>query len=292
MSRARVYHRAPEARLALWAADGDLRADAELAHRRTVKAMVDDLAANPPTAYGPPEHIVPLSNTIQLRFQKGAWVFLSLLLIERPSKTQTGMAWELIEAWQGRLDGWQGPQGSAVRILAQQEDRHASPYPPMMKSYAALARGLNIEITQALMNFFEALRARRVGYVENGEIRIPLTDLPLPDPASWGKALLIDFDSLLEWVSRQVSAQPIDLDPLLDLASWEYPPKHWASELQRAVWLMENIGLPHHEIRTICRVAIDNLEAGKHAFYHETPPITSRKIRETLRQYRKNIKPR
>jgi hypothetical protein len=291
MPQSRPYHRALDSTLEHWAAAGDVRAESELAHRQTVRAMVDDLVTNPPTAHGPPSHVVPLSDTIQLHFQKGAYVGLSILMDERTSQEQIRRVWHFIKAWQNRLGRWQGPKSSAARILEQQADRHASPYPPPMKSYAALAHGLNTQISQALMNFVEALHARRVGQLVDGEIHIPLMDLPLPEPASWGNALYIDFGSLLARVSRKIRPQPIDLELLLDLASWEYPPKYWASELQHAVWLMENIGLSHHEIRTYCRVAIDNLQAGKPAFHQNQPPITSRRIREALRQYQKNITP-
>jgi hypothetical protein len=155
------YHRAHDRELLRRAEIGDLQAEFEQLHREKIRQMVDDLAANPQTSFGPSDYVVPLDRSLGLRVQKGGTsVVVSLLLDERTSRQTILNHWGEIAAWQDRLRKWQGPQRGGTGYVAAIAPWHAVWQSGMKAdpSYATLAEWLNNEIATDLAIFVATLK--------------------------------------------------------------------------------------------------------------------------------------
>ncbi len=187
MPKPRRYPTASDDLLRQWAEAGDLLAVFERHHRQTIAHMVQDLKTNPPTAVGPPEYVIYLSEKLPLRFQKASWVTLSILLDERPSKQTMITHWPDIQAWEDRLERWQGPRSGQARYLANMLDWHQVYGPGQPYPYDTLAQWMNTELTGALETFFEIMsweaRQGRALDIE-GLLALPSWQLPAGGVAS------------------------------------------------------------------------------------------------------------
>jgi hypothetical protein len=220
MPKSRRYHRAHDTELRQWAETGDLQAEFEQLHRAKIRQMVDDLAANPQTSFGPPDYVVPLDRSLGLRIQKGGTsVVVSLLLDERTSKQTILNHWSEIAAWQDRLRKWQGPRRAERGYVAMIAPWHAvwRAGPKADPSHATLAEWLNNNIADDLAIFVASLKLE-----------------PPQGPS------------------------PV-FERLLDVPSWSVPSDHWASNLFQAILIMEELGMPPEAIRAYCLSALDVL---------------------------------
>ena len=217
MPKSRRYHRAHDTELRQWAETGDLRAEFERLHREKIGHMVHDLTANPQISFGPPAYVVPLSEHLGLRVEKGATsVGLSLLLDEGTSKQAILDHWDEIVVWRDRLQKWHGPWSSETGHVAAVAGWHAvwRSGAKAEPSYATLAAWLNHAIASELAMFVASLQLE-------------------PPPG----------------------ASPT-LERLLDQPSWCVPSDHWASSLFNAVRIMEDLGMAPAAIRDYCLRAV------------------------------------
>jgi hypothetical protein len=231
MPKPRRYHRAHDTELRQWAEAGDLRAEFEQLHRAKIRQMVDDLAVNPQTSFGPPDYVVHLSKNLGLRVQKGGTsVMVSLLLDERTPRQAILDHWDEIAAWQDRLRKWQGPQRAETGYVAMIAPWHAvwRSGTQADPSYATLAQWLNNGIADNLAIFVASLKLE-------------------PPPG-----------------------RPPAFERLLDVPSWSVPSDHWASSLFQAIRIMEDLGVPPEAIRDYCLRALEALtEAWTEVRQHE-----------------------
>jgi hypothetical protein len=267
MPRPRNYHSAPAFRLDEWAKDGDLLAEFERAHHTTIRQMVDDFRATPPTSLGPESYGFHLSETLRLHFRKeGGMVVLSIRLDGRIPKQVMIDHWDEIEAWRVRLQRWQGLRTQEAHLLNKMAAWNAPPhrhinrelvnsrkayeYKPVKqvnpRSYQALASGRNADIAGSLNDFAQNL-----------------------------------------WLERH-RGRTVNLDALFDVPSWRFPSQHWTSPLKYAVWIMEVMGLSREAIGQWCRSALNNLSHGRPAFDTDQPLDRDRIINKLKRWRRRS----
>jgi hypothetical protein len=242
MPKPRNYHYADESTLQQWRDTGDPRADFELYHRHTVKQMVADVTADPPTSHAPPCYVIHLDAAVPLYFIKrlfGPLNTITMLLDPTTPRQAMNRHWGEIQAWRHRLERWQGvrPRGDATYLSnlkgwhqAWQSGALAEP------SLSDLAQWVNREIAGALQDALDAIQESHGGTL------------------------------------------PIPLERLLEYPSWRLPRDHWSYVLAYPVMLMEWFGVPRHEIRATFLEAMEHLKAGKPAFDRSDEPLSSERM--------------
>jgi hypothetical protein len=250
MPRLRHYHTAPTFRLGEWTKDGDLLAEFELTHRTTIRQMVDDFRAIPPTSLGPESYAFHLSKTLRLHFRKERGiVVLSISLDGRIPKQAIIDHWAEIEAWLERLQSWQGLRTQEARLLNKMAAWNASPHKHINQELVSARKASGYKhVKQVNPRSYQALASGR-----NAEIA----------------GSLKDFARNL-WLERQ-RGRTVSLDALLDLPSWRFPSQHWTAPLKYAIWIMEVMGLSPEAIGQSCRSALDNLNNGQPTFDADQP---------------------
>jgi hypothetical protein len=154
MARPRSYYKTPHFRLEQWADAGDLRAEFELTHRRTVQQMVYDVTADPQTSVAPHDYRIHLSSRVRLYFCKAdVRVILSMQSEEPLSRREFTRHYDAIETWKARLHDWQVNNSEEHRLLTKMRDRQGRGQLSRVTSYATRAAAINAEIAGSLSDF-------------------------------------------------------------------------------------------------------------------------------------------
>jgi hypothetical protein len=247
MAKPRAYRLASDFTLHQWSEAGDVLATFEVYHRQTVRQMVQDVTADPPTSHGPPHHVIYLSAAMPLHFFKGVFGHQRVTLIIDPEASKEAILkyWPDILAWRRRLETWQGP--------------------------------LRPRVPQYLTNLKGWHQVWRRG---------ALAEPSLSELARWvNREIAVELEGALETIrDTHGDTPPIPLEQLLEYPSWSLPRGHWSAALAHPVWLMELWGVPRTAIRQSFLQAIQNLKAGKPAFTSADEPIDRDRIWAKLKR--------
>jgi hypothetical protein len=247
MAKPRAYCHAADFTLNQWSEAGDVLATFELYHRQTIRQMVHDVTAEPPTSHAPPHDVIYLSAAAPLHFFKGFFGHQRVALIIDPEAPKEAIMkhWPEIQAWRRRLEAWQGP----LR--------------PRVPHYLTNLKGWH--------------QAWRKG---------ALAEPSLSELARWvNREIAVELEGALQAIwEAHGDTPPISIERLLEYPSWSLPKGHWSAALAHPIWLMELWGVPRTEIRDGYLQALQNLKAGKPAFANSDEPIDRDRIWAKLKR--------